>query len=181
MHSSRVQSLIVLSDPVCLELLFRLEDGPAPLEELADAVDARLGVDPTRIPAYLDGLVGIGFAGFEEAEGGDGPLYVSLGVEAFRARNADAWRHIHWLHCVGDNVQADDLALALDAAWDARSADPVRRRRAALFRDSAAGGRHRRRLLERTLGVAFADVVVSGDLPAGPAPDRPDADLLEAG
>lgn len=150
MQPCGIQALIVFTDPLCLITIDLVHEGLTSELEIAALVARRAGISSSRAAAVLDGLVGIGYA----ARTGLGTVE-SLGLDHFGQRLDEAIDHLAWLRAIGDDEQARDCVDAIDAAWNARSSDPERRRQAAHFRRSPAGLRHRARLEARSLGRPF--------------------------
>ncbi|MCU1529627.1 MAG: hypothetical protein JWP75_3390 [Frondihabitans sp.] len=148
MHPAGIQALLVMTNPRCIQLLNQLMDGVRPFDEHASILQHVAGLDRECVRELLDGLVSLGLVATRPPD-----EYWFAGEAKWREVSNDAWRHIHWLRSVGDGEQALDCELALEAAWDARSLEAHRRRRARVFRESASGRRFSARLADRTLGI----------------------------
>lgn len=142
-----VQALIVLTDPVCVYCLDLVQEGVTSEADVAARAAERIGVTTSHAAAVLDGLVGVGYVGRSGLS-----EVVDLGMADFRQHLAEAMDQLDWLRSRGEGRQADDVIAAMDAAYNARSADPAKRLSASRFRQSAAGRRHAARLEGRTLG-----------------------------
>ncbi|GAA4671824.1 hypothetical protein [Frondihabitans cladoniiphilus] len=153
---SAIQGLVIMVSPVNVHLINLLLDGVEALPVFHESVCARLGLPLTsaEVEQRLEGLVHTGFA-----RRNDRGIIVARSEDEYRWRNTEIARHLALLEAMGDEEQAQDCRLALDAAWDARSIEPVRHSRARLFARSEAGKRLDERYRDRTLG--FLD----GELP----------------
>ncbi|KQQ26787.1 hypothetical protein [Frondihabitans sp. Leaf304] len=155
--SEGVQALIVFTDPVCVYCLDLVHEGLTSEAEIAARAAERIGVTVEHAAAVLDGLIGVGYigrAGLTEI--------ADLGLDDFAAHFEKAMDQLEWLRSKGEGRQVDDILVALDAAWNTRSADPAKRLSAAQFRASAAGRRHAARLEARSLGHVSAVGVAEG-------------------
>jgi hypothetical protein len=148
MHLAGIQALLVMTNPRCIQLLNQLMDGVKGFDEHAAILHHLADLDRETVRGLLDGLASLGLVAKRPDD-----EYWYAGEAKWKEFSDSAWRHIHWLRSVGDDEQALDCELALQAAWDTRSFEPHRRRRAGLFRESPAGRRFATRLASRTLGI----------------------------
>lgn len=152
MTSSALRTLTVMTDPASVYLLDLLGEGMTALDDLATAVEGRIGTDASFVPGRLDRLAEVGLVRRPQ-RAHDGWRAVS--VQVFHDRIADMVRVMSDLKGV-DAEQASDLAAAIFAAYDTRSASRDRRRQGDVFRLSPAGRRHARRVAAGTLGLPTA-------------------------
>lgn len=145
------RALILMLSPAVLHLLDLLLTGVTSETDLTQRTAGRLGIPTSHAREVLENLVRNEFVTREPSGG-----YRGLDEARFHAELAAARRHLVGLRLAGDHDQADLLECALDSAWDARSADPVRKKSARRFIRSADGKRFGELMESQTLGEPFA-------------------------
>lgn len=151
MMSTDRRALILMLSPAVLHLLDLLLIGVTDEKELTQRTAGRLGIPTSHALGVLQNLVRNDFVTREGST-----TYRGLAETEFRDELDAARRHLVGLRLAGDHDQADLLERALDCAWDARSADPVRKKNARRFIRSDEGTLLDDLMESRTVGEPFA-------------------------